>query len=165
MTTRNNQLVGLALWIGLSIVAALLGGMASMNAGEFYMQLHRPSWAPPGWLFGPVWSLLYLMMAFSAWLVWREVGFKHGCLPLTLYLLQLAFNIAWSWLFFVLQSGLCAFFDVVVLCGMLLATLIAFWRVHALAGLLLLPYLAWVSFATALTFAVWQLNPMILGHG
>lgn len=161
--SRRKQTVGLAGWLILTFAAAALGAVASAQAGTFYLNLVRPEWAPPGWLFAPVWTLLYLMMAIAAWLVWRDHGFGRGGAALTLFVLQLAANALWTWLFFVWQQGALAFAEVLLLWALIAATLIAFRRLHLVAAILLLPYLAWVSFASVLTYATWQLNPGILG--
>jgi tryptophan-rich sensory protein len=157
------SLLGLLGWEGLCFAAAALGAVASVQAGAFYVQLQRPGWAPPGWIFGPVWSALYLLMGVAAWLVWREGGFRAARGALLLFLLQLAVNALWSWLFFRWHLGAAAMADVLLLWGLILACALAFGRHRPLAGVLLLPYLAWVTFATALTWAVWRANPRLLG--
>lgn len=159
----SRHLVGLAGWLAVCFAAAAVGGVASASAGSFYQALVRPPWAPPGWLFAPVWSVLYLMMGVAAWLVWRARGWRGAGAALGLFLVQLAANALWTWLFFVWHWGAGAMAEIVLLWLMIAATLLAFWRVRPLAGVLLLPYLGWVSFATALTFAVWQRNPQLLG--
>ena len=156
------QAIGLLVWVALSYAAAAVGAIASIDAGSFYEQLARPAWAPPGWIFGPVWSALYLLMSVAAWLVWREQGAKGLALALALFLIQLAANALWSWLFFAWRYGALAFVEVLVLLALIVATLAAFWRIRRVAGLLLLPYLAWVCFASVLTWAVWQRNPTLL---
>lgn len=160
---RNQQIVGLVVWLAVTFVVAGLGAAASVNAGPFYAQLTRPDWAPPARVFGPMWSVLYLLMGIAAWLVWRVAGFAAARTTLALFLVQLAVNGLWSWLFFAWHLGSASFADIVVLWLLLVATLVAFWRVQPLAGALLLPYLAWVSFAAALNYTVWQLNPQLLG--
>lgn len=161
--TPGQLFLGLLGWLALCAAAAALGGMASSTAGGFYQQLARPGWAPPGWRFGPAWTLLYTMMAVAAWLVWRVRGFVGARGALSLFLTQLAVNALWTWLFFVWQLGAVAFAEIVLLWLLILATLLTFWRVRPLAGALLLPYLAWVTFAAALNLAVWKLNPAVLG--
>lgn len=156
------SLAGLIGWLAITAIAAAIGGYASAHAGSFYQQLIRPDWAPPAWLFGPVWSALYLLMALAAWLVWRERAARRATAALTLYLLQLAANALWPWLFFAWREGAAAFAEIVILWGLIIATLIAFWRIRPLAGALLIPYLAWVSFASVLTWATWQRNPQLL---
>jgi translocator protein len=157
------QLLGLLGWLALSFVAAAAGALASVNARDFYRELARPAWAPPGWLFGPAWTVLYLLMAVAAWLVWRERGFAGARWPLTLFVAQLAVNALWTWLFFAWRLGGAASAEIVALWAMILGTIVLFWRVQPLAGALLLPYLAWVTFATALSFATWRMNPKLLG--
>ena len=126
--------------------------------GEWYAQLRKPSWNPPSWLFGPVWTALYTMMAISAWLVWRRGGFAANARSLGLFAVQLVFNALWSWLFFGLKNPALALIDIVLLWVAIAATLAAFYRVHRVAGWLLVPYLAWVSFATVLNATLWLLN-------
>src|SRR5690606_3941753 len=118
---------------------------------------------PPPSIFGPVWTTLYIMMAIAAWLVWRVGGFHAAKGALILFLVQLLANALWSWLFFAWQLGAFAFAEVLVLWLLIAATLLAFWRIRPLAGALLIPYLAWVSFASALNYTLWQLNPQVLG--
>ncbi len=159
----TRQISGLAFWLAVSFAAAAIGGVATMSAGPFYSQLVRPEWAPPGWLFGPVWTVLYAMMGFAAWLVWRVGGFRGAKPAIMLFVVQLAFNALWSWLFFKWQLGAASFVEIVLLWALILATIAAFWRVKPLAAALLVPYLLWVSFASALTFSVWRMNPRMLG--
>ncbi len=157
------QALGLLLSLALTFLAAALGSLASVNAPQFYAQLVRPSWAPPGWLFGPVWSALYTLMAVAAWLAWRKSGLQRARPALMLYAAQLAANALWSWLFFQWQLGNAAFAEVLLLWGLIAATALAFWRLERLAAWLLLPYWLWVGFASALSWATWQLNPALLG--
>lgn len=161
--SRPKRLLGLAGWLLVSFSAAAVGAVATSNAGSFYEQLTRPAWAPPASVFGPVWSALYLLMGIAAWLVWRERGFGGARSALSLFLVQLVLNAVWSWIFFAWQRGVWALGEVLLLWVVILATLVAFWRVRPLAGLLLVPYLAWVSFAAALTYVLWQSNPGALG--
>lgn len=161
--TRTQQVFGLIGWLLLCFVAAGIGAWASVHAAQFYGHLNQPAWAPPSWLFGPVWSALYALMGIAAWLVWRVGGFGAARKALMLFVLQLAINALWSWLFFGWHRGALAFADIVLLWLLIVATVAAFWRLRPLAGVLLLPYLAWVSFAGVLNFVVWQLNPAILG--
>lgn len=158
----KRQLLGLLGWLALCFAVSALGAVASLNAADFYARLTQPDWAPPGWLFGPVWTTLYAMMAVSAWLVWRRGGFARQRVALTLFIVQLGLNALWSWLFFAWHLGGAAFVEVLVLWLAIAATLVAFWVVAPLAGALLLPYLAWVSFAAVLNFSVWRLNPALL---
>ena len=156
------QLAGLAGWLLVCFAAAALGSIASIDAASFYAALTRPSWAPPAWLFGPVWSVLYAAMAVAAWLVWRTGQNRAARPALGLFLAQLAVNALWSWLFFAWRLGGLAFADVVLLWVLIAATIVAFWRIRPLAGALLIPYLAWVTFASALTWTLWTSNPRFL---
>lgn len=157
--SRLTQTIGLLGWLALCLAVAALGARASITAASFYGELTRPAWAPPGSVFGPVWSVLYLMMAVAAWLVWRERGWSAARAALTLFIVQLAANALWSWLFFAWRKGAWASAEIVVLWALILATVVSFWRIRPLAGALLLPYLAWVSFATFLCITIWRLNP------
>ena len=161
--SKQKDILGLIGWLFVSFAASAVGAIASIEAKAFYGQLAQPEWAPPAWLFGPVWTALYALMAIAAWLVWRGGGFRSNRIPLALFLLQLALNALWSWLFFAWHLGALAFAEVVLLWAFILATLIFFWRARPIAGALLLPYLLWVSFAAGLNYAVWQLNPNFLG--
>lgn len=160
--STRRQILGLLGWAVVCFAASAAGALASLEAPTFYAELTQPDWAPPAWLFGPVWMTLYAMMAVAAWLVWRTGGFSQRRIALTLFLLQLAFNALWSWIFFAWQLGGLAFLDIVLLWFLIAATIITFWRSAPFAGALLLPYLAWVSFAGALNYSVWQLNPGLL---
>lgn len=160
---KNKQILGFVAWLAVSFIAAAVGSAASIQSGPFYVQLVRPEWAPPPEVFGPVWTVLYVLMGIAAWLVWRVGGFRAARTGLTLFLVQLAVNALWSWLFFGWHLGGAAFADIVLLWVLVVATLVAFWRVRPLAGVLLIPYLLWVSFASVLNYSVWQLNPQILG--
>lgn len=157
--SKLHQTLGLLGWTLLTFTAAALGALASADAGTFYAELARPSWAPPAWLFGPVWSALYVLMALSAWLVWRDRGFTGARIALVLFIVQLAANALWSWLFFAWHQGGLAFAEVLVLWCLIVATIVSFQRISILAAVLLYPYLAWSTFASALTFAIWRLNP------
>lgn len=163
MTLRLNHLVGLFAWLLLCFAAAALGARASVQATAFYGQLVQPAWAPPASVFGPVWTLLYLLMALAAWLVWKDRGFRGAPLALGQFLAQLAANALWSWLFFAWHRGGWASAEILLLDALLLGTVLAFRRVRTGAAALLLPYLAWVAFATALCFAIWRRNPGLLG--
>jgi tryptophan-rich sensory protein len=154
--------LALILWLLLCAAAGGIGALASADASEFYAALDKPGWAPPAGVFGPVWTLLYVSMAVAAWLVWRERGWARARGPLGLFVLQLAVNAAWSWLFFRAHQGAIAFADILALLGLLIATLAGFLRIRRLAGWLLVPYLAWVGFAAALNYSVWQRNPLLL---
>jgi tryptophan-rich sensory protein len=161
MNTPKDWLA-LLLWILACAVAGAIGALASADASQFYGPLDKPSWAPPAGVFGPVWTLLYVSMAVSAWLVWRERQHPGRRAALAVFLLQLAVNALWSWLFFGWHMGGWAFADILVLLALIVATMVLFARIHRGAAWLLVPYLAWVSFASALNYSVWQRNPLLL---
>jgi tryptophan-rich sensory protein len=162
MTPRSlsSQWVGLLGWLLAAFAAGAVGAIASVDAASFYAQLSKPPWAPPGWVFGPVWSALYALMGVAAWLVWRSPGSRG--VALSLFSVQLAANALWSWLFFAWHRGALSAVEVLVLLALIVATVAAFWRTSRLAALLLVPYVLWVSFASALTWAVWRSNPGLL---
>ena len=141
-----------------SFVAGLGGYWTSLGLGPWYDGLAKPSWNPPSWAFGPVWTTLYVLMAVAAWLVWRARGRKGAKVALTLYSTQLALNLFWPGIFFGLRRPGPAFFEVAALWLVLAATVVAFARIRWRAGALMVPYLAWVSYASALNFALWRLN-------
>jgi tryptophan-rich sensory protein len=151
--------LSLAGWIALSLAAGAAGAIASADAREFYAALERPAWAPPGWLFGPVWTTLYVLMGVAAWLVWRAPPAPFRRPGLVLFVLQLFLNALWTWIFFYWRSGAWAFAEIVVLWAAIVAVIVCFARVRPLAAWLLAPYFAWVTFAAALTWSVWQRNP------
>ena len=152
------RLGALAIIMAVTIVAAAIGSIASIQAPDFYLALNRPSWAPLPSVFGPAWTVLYLLMAVGAWIVVRVDGWPRAKPQMMLYVAQLALNALWTWLFFHWHSGTAAFAEIILLLMFVAATILTFWRTHKLAGALLLPYLAWVSFAAALTWSVWQAN-------
>jgi translocator protein len=147
--------VGILFWVALSFAAAWVG--SRFSPGDWYAHLAKPAFNPPAWVFAPVWTLLYLVMGIAAWLVWREKGMA-AALALALFLVQLALNAAWSWLFFGLHHIGWALVDLAALWLAIGATLLAFWAHRPLAGLLMVPYLLWVSFAALLNFQLWRLN-------
>jgi translocator protein len=153
------QWIGLAIFVAICFAAAGVGSLFTTPViPEWYARLRKPPWTPPNWVFGPVWSALYLAMAVAAWLVWRKKGLAGAAIPMTLFFVQLVLNVGWSFLFFGLQRPGLAFAEIILLWLAILATLIAFWHVALVAGLLLLPYLLWVTFAAALNFAIWRMN-------
>jgi tryptophan-rich sensory protein len=160
--SKQRQVLGLAGWLAISFAAAVIGAVASVQAKSFYGHLAHPHWAPPTTVFGPVWTVLYALMGVAAWLVWRVGGWRGNRGTLMVFLVQLALNALWSWLFFVWHRGASALVDIVLLWLLIVVTVILFGRVRASAGVLLIPYLAWVSFASALNYSVWQLNPALL---
>jgi tryptophan-rich sensory protein len=156
VSSRLLDLSGLVFWIVLTFGVA---GIASQfQPGEWYTHIAKPGWTPPGWLFGPVWGVLYLLMSVSAWLVWRQRHKTSVLWPLGFFLVQLAANGIWSWLFFGRQWIGLALIDLVVLVGLVVTTSAMFRQVQRLAGIMMLPYLLWVSFAAVLNFQIWRMN-------
>jgi benzodiazapine receptor len=154
------QAVGLALSVVTCFAVAGVGSLFTRPAIEgWYAALRKPSWTPPNWVFGPVWSALYLSMAIAAWLVWRRAGFAGARLPLTLFALQLVLNLAWTGVFFGLRMPGAAFVEIVLLWLFILATTAAFWPLSRAAAWLMAPYLGWVTYAATLNCGIWRLNP------
>ena len=154
--SRKTQAVGLICWLALCFAAPAVGAFSL--PGEWYASLRKPAWNPPHWIFGPVWTALYTMMALAAWLVWRRGGLASQRMPLVLFLIQLALNAAWTPLFFGLHWIAFALGEIILLWVAIMATIRAFARVNRVATGLMLPYLAWVTFATVLNFELWRLN-------
>lgn len=153
---RKGRWLALAGWLALCFGAAAFGGL--FGPGEWYAKIRKPSWNPPNWIFGPVWTTLYIMMAVAAWRVWRLDGSGGRRKALALFLAQLALNAAWTPLFFGLRQPGLAFAEIVLLWFAIGATTAVFIKLDRVAGWLMVPYLAWVSFATVLNAALWRLN-------
>lgn len=157
--TVVRQVAWLIGFIAVCFTAAGLGAaVTATSVGGWYQTLAKPGWNPPDWLFGPVWTALYFLMAVAAWLVWRRGGWTPARGPLGLFGLQLLLNVGWSAIFFGLRSPGFAFLEIVVLWLAIAATAIGFKSKSSLAALLLVPYLAWTSFAVVLNLAIWRLN-------
>ena len=148
--------VGLIIWIIICFIPAIIG--SQFGPGDWYQALNKPEWNPPNWIFGPVWTLLYILMGISVWIVWKNYGFKTAAIPICFFILQLILNALWSWFFFGLENVSLAFVDIAALWTFILVTQIMFWKLNTWSGVLLLPYIAWVSFATVLNYNIWQLN-------
>lgn len=148
----KNKYQALAIIILIVGAIALLGNwFTSTSIRDWYPTLNKPSWTPPAWVFGPVWTILYILMAVSMWLVWQkqpsnDVYFWFG--------IQLGLNLLWSFLFFYLQSPFLAFVDVCFLWWAILMTMMTFWKYSRPAALLLVPYIIWVTFAIALNLGI-----------
>ncbi len=145
----------LALCLG---VSALGAAATATSVGSWYRTLAKPAFNPPDWVFAPVWSALFFMMAFSAWRIWRRGGLRHARAEMALFALQLTLNLGWSLLFFGMRSIGAALVEILVLLLAIIATSAVFWRRDRVAGMLLLPYAAWVGFAAVLNAAIWRLN-------
>ena len=148
--------VGLVLWIVACLAAGWIG--SRFTPGEWYAALSKPTWTPPSWVFAPVWTTLYVLMGLAAWLVWRRAGFAGAPVALGLFIVQLVLNGLWPYLFFGIHQPGFAFAEIVVLWLVIFATTIGFWRTKPGAGVLMLPYLCWVGFASALNLQLWRLN-------
>ncbi|WP_017584181.1 TspO/MBR family protein [Nocardiopsis valliformis] len=166
MTTRTApgrsslgaSLIAAAVFAAAVTAAALIGVLSSPGTAGDYAALQQPPWAPPSWLFGPVWTVLYAMIALSGWLVWRERRWRGARTELSLFAVQLVLNAAWTPLFFAAGLRGTALVDIVLLVVTLSVTIVLFSRVSRWAAALLVPYWAWTVFATALNFSIWQLN-------
>ena len=154
--SRRASIAGLVVWIVLSLGAGAPGAL--FPPGEWYAGLRKPILTPPGWVFGPAWTLLYILMGTAAWLVWKPSGFRAARLPLSLYLFQLVLNGAWTCIFFGLRRPDLALVHIVVLWTAIGLTSFAFWRRSHVSATLLAPYLLWVTFAAMLNYSFWQLN-------
>ena len=158
--SRLVDIAGLVLFVALCLGTAALGAaVTATSVKTWYANLAKPSFNPPDAVFGPVWTVLYILMGIAAWRVWRIADRDTARGPLTLFALQLALNLGWSVVFFGLQKIGAAVATIVVLWVAILVTMLAFRTVDRVAALLMAPYLAWVTFATVLNIAVWQLNP------
>ena len=157
---NTRTVIGLIVCLALPLAVGALGALGTMDGvRSWYPSLRRPSFAPPSWLFGPVWTTLYVMMGVASFLVWREGPARPEVRSaLMLYAIQLVLNLAWSWLFFGFRQPLAALVDIIVLLALIAVTAQRFARVSRIAAVLLLPYLAWVAFATALNSGFWWLN-------
>lgn len=155
---KSRQGLALLAFVALTLVTGFVAGQVTApNIASWYNGLAKPSFNPPAWVFAPVWTTLYILMAVAAWMVWRRAGLRN--LALRLWAAQLALNFAWSFIFFGAHAPSAAFFELALLWVVLLATMVASARVDRRAGWLLVPYWAWVSFAGVLNFWVWRLNP------
>jgi len=153
---EKNKWSGLILWL-LAVAAVSTFGSLFMP-GEWYRALAKPSLTPPSWVFGPVWTVLYILMAIAAWLVWLRFGFRGARIALALFITQLVMNGLWSWLFFGLHWMGIATLEIVLLLVTIVATIVAFFKLRPMAAYLLLPYVLWVGYASLLTFLLWRMN-------
>lgn len=164
--------LSLAAWLAVCYAASAIGGLATRNAESFYNQLSLPWWAPSAGVFGPVWTTLYALMGIAAWMIWRE---RHGegryerqpedarVMPaLKLFGAQLAVNALWSWLFFGWNQGAMSFIVILALLALVVTVTMRFYQISQTAGTLLMPYVAWLAYASCLAFAAWRRNPQLL---
>ncbi len=157
---RTERLIGLVAGLVPCYGASALGAIATgRSVGTWYQTLAKPGFTPPDWVFAPVWSVLYTMMAVALWLVWRRRGLAGAKAAVALFLVQLALNVGWTWLFFGYRRLGWATVEIVLLLLAIGATIRAFYRIDRIAAALLLPYAAWVAYAALLTASLWRLNP------
>lgn len=149
----------LAAFILTCFIIELFGGFWTRETvSTWYPMLIKPSWTPPNWVFGPVWTCLYMMIAFSGWLIYRAKDSHNRTAALQLYGLQLALNFLWSFLFFSLRNPFLGLIDITLLCLLVILTIIKTWPVTRLGTLLLIPYLFWIVYAATLNAGIWFLN-------
>jgi benzodiazapine receptor len=155
------KIVRLVIAILIPLVAGFLGSIFTMpSIPTWYAAINKPAWNPPNWIFGPVWTILFILMGIALWLIWEKGLDKIQVrTAVNIFSAQLVLNIVWSLLFFGLHSPLWAFIEIIALWLMILWTIIAFYRLDKTAGLILIPYILWVSFASFLNFTVMRLNP------
>ena len=151
----------LIVFIAACTAAALTGVL--FKPGQWYEDLAKPRWRPPNWLFGPAWTILYAMIAISGWMVWKASSWPAVAPAMAIYAVQLLLNAGWTPLFFGLKRPDLAFYELLLLWTSILATIIAFLQISEFAALLLVPYLAWVTFAGALNRSILRLNPDTVG--
>jgi len=144
------------------LICQVAGGIGSVftakSVSSWFLTLNKPSFNPPGWIFGPVWTILFLLMGYSLYLVWSKSNEPEAKKALIFFSLQLVLNIAWSFCFFYLQNPLVAFIEIIILWLAILLTIIYFYKVSKVAAYFLIPYIAWVSFAAFLNFMLFYLN-------
>jgi tryptophan-rich sensory protein len=154
------NIAGFIFWVGICYLVAWAGAQVSpgIASSDWYDALNKPSWNPPGWIFGPVWTLLYTLMGIAAWQIWRKYGFSKAKISLSFFLIQLALNGLWSQLFFNFQNPGAAFFEIIILLIAIIITSVLFFQKQKSAGWLMLPYILWVGFATLLNGTIWMIN-------
>jgi benzodiazapine receptor len=156
---RSHDVLGLVAFLVLCLAVSGIGAaVTATSVGTWYQVLHKPAFNPPDWIFAPVWTTLYILMAIAGWRVWRRAGFETGRKALTVFVAQLALNLAWSFIFFGQQRIGLALIEIVILLLAIIATAVLFWRIDRWAGVLFLPYVLWVAFATVLNASLWWLN-------
>ncbi len=159
LNQRHRDIAGLLAFLVICLGISVAGGAATASSvGTWYQTLQKPSFNPPNWLFAPVWTALYIMIAVAGWRVWRAHGLRGARAAMALFAVQLALNLAWSFLFFGYRMIGAALIEIVLLLMAILVTTVLFWKRDRLAGMLFVPYAGWVAFATILNFALWRLN-------
>ena len=158
-TTRRRDTVAFIAFLAPCLAVSAIGGaVTATSVGTWYQSLAKPPFNPPDWIFAPVWTVLFFMMAIAGWRVWRRDGLRKTRSALMLFACQLVLNLAWSILFFGFRLIGAALVEILVLLLAILATTVMFWQRDRVAGMLFVPYAGWVAFATALNAALWQLN-------
>lgn len=156
---KRENVLSLIIFLVICFAVAGVGSLATRpNITTWYATLNKPSWNPPNSLFGPVWTLLYAMMAVAGWLVWKHAGWQAGRAAMIIFAVQLVLNLAWSFIFFNFHQMGLAFLEIILLWLAIVATIVIFSSVSKVAAVLLIPYLLWVSFAAFLNFTIWRLN-------
>jgi len=156
---NKKYILALIFFLFVTFLAAFVGNFFTVSSiPTWYASLNKPSFSPPNWLFGPAWTVLYVLMAIAAFLVWKKRKESETKSSLCFYFAQLLLNSAWSVAFFGLQNPFLGFLVIIILWLLIVITMVKFWKIERVAGLLFIPYILWVSFATILNFAVWQLN-------
>ncbi len=145
--------------MGITLMIGMIGGLfTSSSVGTWYVEINKPEWNPPNWIFGPVWTTLYILMGIAIFLIWKKRAQYSIALAMSFYVIQLLLNLLWSLLFFGLQNPQLAFFEVLILLSAIVITTVKFWKISKAAAILMIPYILWVSFASLLNFSIWQLN-------
>jgi len=159
LNQRHRDIAGLLAFLVICLGISAAGGAATASSvGTWYQTLQKPFFNPPNWLFAPVWTALYIMMAIAGWRVWRAHGLRGARAAMALFAVQLALNLAWSFLFFGYRMIGAALIEIILLLMAILVTTVLFWKRDRPAGMLFVPYAGWVAFATILNFALWRLN-------
>jgi benzodiazapine receptor len=155
----RRDVLGLVAFLVLCLVVSGIGAtITATTVGTWYQALHKPPFNPPDWIFAPVWTTLYVFMAIAGWRVWRRAPLEVTRMALTVFTVQLALNLAWSFIFFGLQQIGLALVEIVILLLAIVTNIVLFWRIDRWAGVLFVPYLLWVAFATVLNASLWLLN-------
>lgn len=143
--------------IACNLIGAI-GAVWTSSDSPWYKEINKPSFNPPSWIFGPVWTLLFTLMGISLYFVWTSPSSNIKIIALALFAVQFLFNVAWSYLFFGLNKPLWSFIEILFLLVLIIATAFSFFKINKPSGYLLIPYLLWVSFAAILNYSIWKLN-------
>jgi len=153
------QIIKVVISILIAQAAGLIGSVfTASNVRGWYTTIARPSWNPPSWVFGPVWTALFTLMGIASYIIWKHRDLPYARAALVFYVIQLILNVLWSIFFFGLKNPGLAFVEILILLALIIVTTVLFWKVKPVAGALMLPYIAWVSFASYLNYTIWRLN-------